>query len=46
MFCNVPVPCDILDLVDHLRDFFALAGNKINASLPITELSIINGQLI
>ena len=22
-FCHVPIPCDILDLVDHLRLFFA-----------------------
>ena len=22
-FCHVPVPCDILDLVDQLRVFFA-----------------------
>ena len=26
MFCHVPVPYDILDLVDHLRVFFAHAG--------------------
>ena len=23
MFCHVPVPCDILDYVDHLSVFFA-----------------------
>ena len=26
MFCHVPVPCDILDLVDHIRVFFAHAA--------------------